>query len=308
MKLSLLLMVVMAIVVLQVFVGQTEAAAKRLQRRPTAVRTARSRTALAQVARRRSSPRTAAQKSRAARARTALNVRRKRRKNGRRVSAVARRPVAAAAATPRRGRRVLPRKLGPKKTPVKSQRPRDSKKVRSNYNKYKPKKINTRYNSIRGSRQEDGTEEDANENVEEEEEEEEVMDLDTLQELMEEGPADAIEAEAMMEALEDAMEDPVKRQVVDANGDGVPDWCNPVKPMGAWLNFRNMRLWCADRGWTNFGPYGGVPDRAEAAAPAEDEAADAAAADDQGEEPVEEAEVAEEAPVEEAADETPLEE
>ena len=25
------------------------------------------------------------------------------------------------------------------------------------------------------------------------------------------------------------------------------------------LNFRKMRLWCADNGWTDFGPYGGVP-------------------------------------------------
>ena len=24
----------------------------------------------------------------------------------------------------------------------------------------------------------------------------------------------------------------------DENGDGVPDWCNPVTEMGAWLNFR----------------------------------------------------------------------
>ena len=45
----------------------------------------------------------------------------------------------------------------------------------------------------------------------------------------------------------------------DANGDGVPDWCNPVTEMGAWLNFRKMRLWCAENGWTDFGPYGGVP-------------------------------------------------
>ena len=49
----------------------------------------------------------------------------------------------------------------------------------------------------------------------------------------------------------------------DANGDGVPDWCNPVTEMGAWLNFRKMRLWCAENGWTDFGPYGGVPSEEE---------------------------------------------
>ena len=26
----------------------------------------------------------------------------------------------------------------------------------------------------------------------------------------------------------------------DENGDGVPDWCNPVTEMGAWLNFRKV--------------------------------------------------------------------
>ena len=81
----------------------------------------------------------------------------------------------------------------------------------------------------------------------------------------------ALESEMEMidEMLEEAMEDPDKREAVDSNGDGVPDWCNPVKPMGAWLNFKNMRLWCADKGWTNFGPYGGVPSR-DNGAPAED--------------------------------------
>ena len=39
----------------------------------------------------------------------------------------------------------------------------------------------------------------------------------------------------------------------------VPNWCNPATGMGAWLNFPKMRLWCASNGWTDFGPYGGVP-------------------------------------------------
>ena len=44
----------------------------------------------------------------------------------------------------------------------------------------------------------------------------------------------------------------------DAASD-VPAWCDPKKEMGAWLNFVKMRKWCADHGYTNFGPYGGVP-------------------------------------------------
>ena len=49
----------------------------------------------------------------------------------------------------------------------------------------------------------------------------------------------------------------------------VPAWCDPTKEMGAWLNFVKMRKWCADNGYTNFGPYGGVPTEASADAPAE---------------------------------------
>ena len=61
----------------------------------------------------------------------------------------------------------------------------------------------------------------------------------------------------MNEAVgDDALDEMMAR---DENGDGVPDWCNPVTEMGAWLNFRKMRLWCAENGWTDFGPYGGVP-------------------------------------------------
>lgn len=53
----------------------------------------------------------------------------------------------------------------------------------------------------------------------------------------------------------------------DAASD-VPEWCDPTKPMGAWLNFQKIRVWCSDKGHTNFGPYGGVPSAdAEADAP-----------------------------------------
>ena len=38
-----------------------------------------------------------------------------------------------------------------------------------------------------------------------------------------------------------------------------PRWCDPTKPMGAWLNFKNIRKICGQRGFKNFGPYGGVP-------------------------------------------------
>ncbi|XP_059090312.1 uncharacterized protein LOC131886093 [Tigriopus californicus] len=75
-------------------------------------------------------------------------------------------------------------------------------------------------------------------------------------------PTNAEEAEETIEAMDEAVEDPEMQNEVDANGDGIPDWCNPIKPMGAWLNFRKMKLWCADRGFTKFGPYGGVPTEA----------------------------------------------
>merc|ERR1712002_1072502 len=39
----------------------------------------------------------------------------------------------------------------------------------------------------------------------------------------------------------------------------VPTWCNPADPMGAWLNFKAIRTICGDRGFSDFGPYGGIP-------------------------------------------------
>lgn len=76
------------------------------------------------------------------------------------------------------------------------------------------------------------------------------VEADTLQ------PGDDMNEAVGDDALDEIM-------AKDANGDGVPDWCNPVTEMGAWLNFRKMRLWCAENGWTDFGPYGGVPSEEE---------------------------------------------
>ena len=42
-------------------------------------------------------------------------------------------------------------------------------------------------------------------------------------------------------------------------GEDVPDWCNPTKEMGAWLNYKNIRVICGERGFEDFGPYGGIP-------------------------------------------------
>ena len=38
---------------------------------------------------------------------------------------------------------------------------------------------------------------------------------------------------------DDALDEMMAR---DEDGDGVPDWCNPVTEMGAWLNFRKVSL------------------------------------------------------------------
>ncbi len=118
----------------------------------------------------------------------------------------------------------------------------------------------------RRGRQEEEIEEGNAIDIEEDvaEEDEEGLgddDADDNSLMMDEMLADAIEEEAFMEALDEIAEDNEKREV---DGDGVPDWCNPVKPMGAWLNFKKMKLWCADRGFTDFGPYGGVPKMEEA--------------------------------------------
>jgi len=67
----------------------------------------------------------------------------------------------------------------------------------------------------------------------------------------------------------------------DADGDGRPDWCNWETEMGAWLNFKNMKIWCGENGWEGFGPYGGVPTEEDAeAADGDEAAADAPAEED----------------------------
>ena len=66
---------------------------------------------------------------------------------------------------------------------------------------------------------------------------------------------------------------PPAAAAADAAGEAeseVPAWCDPSKEMGAWLNFVKMRKWCADNGYTNFGPYGGVPVEADTPAEASD--------------------------------------
>ena len=42
-----------------------------------------------------------------------------------------------------------------------------------------------------------------------------------------------------------------------AEGEDIPDWCNPATEMGAWLNYASIRTICSERGATDFGPYGG---------------------------------------------------
>ena len=56
----------------------------------------------------------------------------------------------------------------------------------------------------------------------------------------------------------------------------IPAWCNPAVEMGGWLNFGKIRTICADLGYTEFGPYGGVP------APADEEGGDDPAGGDSG--------------------------
>lgn len=46
-------------------------------------------------------------------------------------------------------------------------------------------------------------------------------------------------------------------------GGDVPEWCDPTKPMGAWLNYAQIRAICGERGFEDFGPYGGIPAEGE---------------------------------------------
>ena len=61
-------------------------------------------------------------------------------------------------------------------------------------------------------------------------------------------------------------DDPAAKEGGEGGEDGegdVPDWCNPTKEMGAWLNFMKIRVICGERGATDFGPYGGIPSEEE---------------------------------------------
>merc|ERR1712241_1135152 len=65
---------------------------------------------------------------------------------------------------------------------------------------------------------------------------------------------------------ENALDEPVEGTEAGDDGvegeegeEGVPTWCNPSDPMGAWLNFKAIRTICGDRGFSDFGPYGGIP-------------------------------------------------
>ena len=37
----------------------------------------------------------------------------------------------------------------------------------------------------------------------------------------------------------------------------IPPWCNPMDPMGAWLNHEKVRDWCIKKGFKDLSPYGG---------------------------------------------------
>ena len=59
-----------------------------------------------------------------------------------------------------------------------------------------------------------------------------------------------------------------------AEGEEVPAWCDPTNPMGAWLNYKQIRAICGERGFEDFGPYGGIPVEEEAAEEGADEGAE----------------------------------
>merc|ERR1711981_1008979 len=64
------------------------------------------------------------------------------------------------------------------------------------------------------------------------------------------------------DAAPEVVEDPPtddEAEAKEAGEEEVPEWCDPTKPMGAWLNYAKIRAICSERGFTDFGPYGGVP-------------------------------------------------
>ena len=59
-------------------------------------------------------------------------------------------------------------------------------------------------------------------------------------------------------------------------GEEVPAWCDPTTEMGAWLNYKQIRVICGERGFEDFGPYGGIPTEEEGEEGAEEAAEEAA--------------------------------
>ena len=55
-------------------------------------------------------------------------------------------------------------------------------------------------------------------------------------------------------------------------GEEVPAWCDPTTEMGAWLNYKQIRVICGERGFEDFGPYGGIPTEEEGEEGAEEAA------------------------------------
>ena len=47
----------------------------------------------------------------------------------------------------------------------------------------------------------------------------------------------------------------------DGQGGNIPNWCNPNHAMGAWMNFRRLRVICKVGYGADLGPYGGIFDR-----------------------------------------------
>ena len=56
------------------------------------------------------------------------------------------------------------------------------------------------------------------------------------------------------------------------DGEEIPEWCDPTKNMGAWLNYAKIRTICAELGFEDFGPYGGIPTEGEGEEGAEEAA------------------------------------
>ena len=44
----------------------------------------------------------------------------------------------------------------------------------------------------------------------------------------------------------------------DARSGEIPPWCNPLVPMGAWLNHEKVRDWCIKQGFEDLSPYSGA--------------------------------------------------